>query len=308
MKKYDVLIIGAGPAGLTAGIYAGRFRLKTLIVGVTIGGLMTEAYKVCNFPGIKEISGRELTERIKAHVLSLGVPIREDEVESLTKEGDWFRVGTESGEKFISKTLLLAFGTRHRKLNLPDEERFLGRGVSYCSTCDGPLFRGKIVGVVGGRNAAATAALYLSELAQKVFLIYRRGQLRADPIWVEQLAKKKNVEIVFNTNVTGLEGREKLERVKLDNPFLGKEYLALDGLFLEIGTVPSKALSEQLGVETDEYGFIKIDAAGKTNVEGVWAAGDITTGSNGFRQIITACSEGAVASQSIYKYLQKDTK
>ena len=308
MEKYDLIIVGAGPAGLTAGIFAGRYRLKSLIIGLTVGGLVTEAHKVCNYPGILEITGEELAKRMREHVLSLGVPIREDEVESLKKEGDWFRVGTQSGEKFLAKTLLLAFGTRHRKLNLPNEDKFLGRGISYCSTCDGPLFRGKIVGVVGGSNAATVAALHLADLAKKVFVIYRRGKLRADPVWVEQLEKKKNVEYVFNTNVVGLLGKEKLEKVELDNPYKGKKFLELDGLFLEIGTVPSKALSEQLGVEIDEYGYIKVDGAGKTSIEGVWAAGDITTGSDGFRQIITACAEGAVAAQSIFKYLKGGKK
>lgn len=306
MNEYELLIVGAGPAGLTAGIYAARYKLKTLIVGVVVGGLMTEAHKVCNFPSIKEISGMDLTEKIKDHVLSLGVEIREDEVESLRKEGDLFRVGTQSGQRFLTKTLLLAFGTRHRRLNLPNEEKFLGRGVSYCSTCDGPLFRDKVVGVVGGSDAAVTAALFLSEIAQKVFLIYRKEKLRAIPIWVENLEKKENVETIFNTNVIGLLGKEKLEKIKLDNPYKGRDYLDLDGLFLEVGTVPSQALSQQLHLETDEKGFIKIDQAGRTNVEGIWAAGDITTGSNGFMQIITACAEGAVATRSIYQYLRRE--
>jgi len=303
MNEYELLIVGAGPAGLTAGIYAARYKLKALIIGTVVGGLMTEAHKVCNFPSIKEISGMELTQKMKDHVLSLGIKIKEDEVESIKKEDDLFRVGTQSGQKFFTKTLLLAFGTRHRRLNLPNEEKFLGRGISYCSTCDGPFFRDKIVGVVGGSDAAVMAALFLSEIAQKVFVIYRKGKLRAIPIWVEELEKRKNVETVFNTNVIGLLGKEKLEKVRLDKLYQGSEYLQVDGLFLEVGTVPSQALSQQLGVETDENGFIKIDQSGKTNVRGVWAAGDITTGSDGFMQIITACAEGAVGARDIYKYL-----
>lgn len=303
MKEYDLLIIGSGPAGLTAGLYAGRFRLKTLIVGVLTGGLMTLAHKVCNFPSEKEISGMDLTEKMKEQVLGLGVEIRQDEVESLKKGGNLFQVGTESGQKFLAKTLLLACGTRHRRLNLPDEEKFLGRGVSYCSTCDGPLYRDKIVGVVGGSNAAATAVLYLSEIAKKVFLIYRKSKLRADPIWVENLEKKNNVEAIFNTNVIKLLGEDRLRKIKLDAKHRESEFLSVDGLFLEIGTVPSGALSRQLKVETNEKGYIKVDSGGGTNVKGVWAAGDITTGSDGFMQIITACAEGAIAAQSIYKHL-----
>lgn len=308
MREYDLLIIGAGPAGLTAGLYAGRFRLKTLIVGVLTGGLMTEAHKVCNFPSEKEISGMDLTEKMKNQVLSFGVEIRQDEVESLKKEGNLFRIGTESGQKFSAKTLLLACGTGHRKLNLPNEEKFLGRGVSYCSTCDGPLFRDKIIAVVGGSNAAATAALYLSEIARKVFLIYRKSKLRADPIWVESLEKRNNVEVIFNTNVIKLLGEDQLKKIKLDAKHRESEFLNVDGLFLEIGTVPSGALSRQLKVETNENGFIKVDSGGGTNIKGVWAAGDITTGSDGFMQIITACAEGAVAAKNIYHYLKGESK
>jgi thioredoxin reductase (NADPH) len=304
MEKYDLLIIGAGPAGLTAGIYAGRFRLRTLIIGVIVGGLMAEAHKICNFPSQKEISGLDLTNKIKDSVLSLGIEIRQDEVESARLEDGLFRIDTESGQKFLTKTLLLAFGTRHRKLNLPNEEKFLGRGVSYCATCDGPLFRDKTVAVVGGSNAAVTAALYLSEIAQKVFLIYRKGKLRADPIWVESLEKRKNIEVIFKTKVVGLYGKDNLEKIKLDNVYKGSDRLEVTGLFLEIGTVPPRALSIQLNVEIDENSFIKVDQAGRTNIEGIWAAGDITTSSNGFRQIITACAEGAIAAQSIYKYLR----
>lgn len=304
MEERDLLIVGAGPAGLTAGIYAARFRLKTLIIGVLVGGLMTEAHKICNFPSEKEISGWDLTKKMKDHVLNLGGKIREEEVKSLKKEDGLFQVGTQSGQSFFAKTLILAFGTKHRKLNLPNEEKFLGRGVSYCATCDAPLFRDKTVAVVGGSNAAVTAALYLSEIARKVFLVYRKSELRADPIWIENLDKKDNLEVIFNTNVIDFWGKEKLEKIKLDRPYKGSNYLEVAGLFLELGTVPGTVLSRQLNVETDENGFIKIDQAGRTNIEGVWAAGDVTTGSNGFRQIITACAEGAIAAQSIYKYLK----
>lgn len=308
MEKYDLLIVGAGPAGLTAGLYAGRYRIRALVIGVTAGGLMTEAHKVCNYPGFEEISGLDLAEKMRKQVLNVGVAVKEDEVESLKKEGDWFRVGTQSGEKFLAKTLLLATGTRHRKLNLANEEKFLGRGVSYCVTCDGPLFKDKVVGVVGGSDAAVMAALFLSEIARKVFVIYRKEKLRGVPIWVENLKTKDNVEIIFKTNVSGLSGENKLEEVELDNPYQGRETLKLDALFLEIGTVPSEALGQQLEVETDEKGFVKIDGVGKTNIEGVWAAGDITTGSAGFMQIVTACAEGATAAWSIYLYLKEDQR
>lgn len=308
MEKYDLLIIGAGPAGLTAGLYAGRYRIKALVMGALVGGLMTEAFKVCNYPGVEEISGLELTEKMKSQVLDLGMEIKEDEVGSLKKEGDWFRVKTQSGEEFLAQTLLLATGTRHRKLELPDEEKFLGRGISYCATCDGPLFKDKIVAVVGGSNAAVTAALFLAEVADQVFLIYRKDKLRAEPIWVEELEKKDNLETIFNTNVIGMKGQKNLEEIQLDRAYQGKKELKVDGLFLEIGTVPSAALSQPLAVETDENGFIKVDQSGETNIPGVWAAGDITTGSDKFMQIVTACGEGAVAARSIYLYLKGGKK
>ncbi len=304
----DVLIVGVGPAGLTAGIYACRFNLDTLIVGTQIGGLAAEAHQIGNFPTEENISGTDLIEKMKEHAIHLGAEIKQGTVTSLRKEGHIFSGATSKDEEFQSKTLLLAWGTKRRKLDLPHEEKFLGRGVSYCAVCDGPFYRNKTVGVIGGSNAAVTAALYLSEIAEKVFLIYRKGKLRAEPIWVGQLGKRDNVEIVFNTNVTGLLGEENLEKIKLDNPYQESEYLDIEGLFVEIGSLPDKTLSQQLGVLTDEKGFIKIDESERTNIEGVWAAGDITIGSNGFRQIITACAEGAIAAQSIYEYLEGGEK
>jgi thioredoxin reductase (NADPH) len=297
----DVLIIGTGPAGLTAGIYSRRFNLETLIIGTQIGGLAAEAHRVGNFPSEKEIAGTDLIQKMEEHATHLGAEVKSETVTSLSKEDSMFKCTVSGGAEFRGRTLLLASGTKRRKLNLPNEEKFLGRGVSYCAVCDGAFFRDKTVGVVGGSNAAVTAALYLSEIAKKVFLIYRKGKLRAEPLWIKQLEKRDNVVAVFNTNVVGLLGKENLEKVKLDNPYQNDEYLNIEGLFVEIGSVPDKTLSDQLGVSVDERGFIKIDPAGKTSVEGVWAAGDITTGSNNFRQIITACAEGAVAAQSIYE-------
>lgn len=302
------MIIGTGPAGLTAGIYARRFNLETAIVGTQIGGLAAEAHRVGNFPSEKEISGMYLIQKMKEHASSLGTEVKQETVTSLRKEDDVFKCAASNGEEFGGRTLLLASGTKRRKLNLANEEKFLGRGISYCAVCDGAFFGNKTVAVVGGSNAAVTATLYLSEIAKKVFLIYRQKKLRAEPIWVQQLEKKDNVKVIFNTNVVGLLGKESLEKIKLDKPFQEDEYLNIEGLFVEIGSVPDKILSGQLGVLTDEKGFIKIDEHGRTNVKGVWAAGDTTTGSGGFRQIITACAEGAIAAQSIYQYLKGGEK
>ncbi len=307
MKKiFDLLIIGAGPAGLTAGIYARRFELNAFIIGSLVGGLASEAHKICNFPTDEEISGFDLVKKMQGHTFNLGVKINQGKVVSLKKQNSLFKCSTHSGKEFYGKTLLLALGTKRQKLNLPNEKKFLGRGVSYCATCDGPLFKDKTLVVVGGANAAVTAALYLSEIAQKVFLIYRKEKLRAEPAWVKQIEKRKNLEVIFNTNVIGLFGEENLEKVKLDSPYKGSEYLDVEGLFVEIGSVPEKILSQQLGVTMNEKGFIKIDEAGRTNIKGIWAAGDITTGSNSFRQIITACSEGAIAAESIFKSFQNN--
>ncbi len=302
-KSYDLVIIGAGPAGLTAGLYAARYGLKTLILGHPQASLCAEAHKVCNYPTESEIRGPDLIEKMKKNALDGGAELLPLIVNRIEKQEGQFTVFVDSGEFFSAKAIVLALGTKHRTLNLPDEEKYLGKGISYCFTCDGAFFKGKKVAVIGGSDTAATAALYFAEICPEVHLIYRKDKLRAEQAWIDNLSKKENVRILYNTNVIRVQGGGKLEKIELDNSYQGEKLLAVDGLFIEIGEVPEKALTEPLGIELDEFGFIKVDHSQATNIERIWAAGDITTGSDGFRQIITACAEGAIAAKSAFGYL-----
>ena len=303
--KYSLIVIGTGPAGLTASIYASRYKIDHLVVGESLGGLAFEAHKVCNFPTEKEISGMEIVKKMQKHAESLDAPLVMDKIVDVDQEKEVFKVSTQGGKKFLAKALLLAVGTEHRRLNLPDEKRFIGKGVSYCATCDAMFYRDKTVAVVGGANSANTASLYLAEIAKKVYQIYRKDKLRGDVIWINQITKNEKIEVIYNTKVVALKGKEKLEKITLSTSYQGKKEINIDGLFIEIGSVPKKTLIEKLSLATDKEGYLKVSSGQKTSRAGIWAAGDVTTASNNFHQILTACSEGAIASASIFKSLQK---
>lgn len=303
---YDLIIIGAGPAGLTASIYASRYKINHLVIGEIPGGLISEAHNVCNFPTYKDISGFELMEKMKTHVEGCGGQIiGMERVAHINKENDVFQLTTESKKVFEAKNILLATGTKNRKLNLPEESKFIGKGVAYCATCDAMFFKEKVVGVIGGGNSALTASLYLAEIAEKIYLIVRGDKLKGEMVWVDNVLNNKKIEILYNTNISKLNGDSKLESVELDNPFNKSKELILDGLFIEIGTEPDTTLANILEVELDR-GYIMVDKQQKTSVPGVWSAGDITTNSALFRQVITACSEGAIATHDIFSELQKN--
>lgn len=306
-KLWDLSILGAGPAGLSASIYASRYNLDVLVLGPNQGGLVTEASEVCNFPGSPNIEGDKLGEKIAAHAKEEGAQLKQEKVLEIKKEDNNFQLSTNLGEKYKTKALLFATGSKRRKLNLDREKELRGSGVSYCATCDGRFFEDDIVAVVGGANAAATAALYLADLAKKVYLIYRRDELRCVPAWRKEVKSNDKIEVIYNTNVTGLKGGDKLEAVELDNQYQNSSNLDLDGLFIEIGSIPRTKLAQDIGIEVDEKKHIKIDEAGKTNIDNVWAAGDLTTGSNQFKQVITATAEGAIAANDIYQNLHTNS-
>ena len=186
------------------------------------------------------------------------------------------------------------------------EDEFLNKGLSYCATCDGMFYKDKVVGVIGGSNAATMAASMLSDIAKQVYIIYRGKELRGEPAWIEVVESKSNITVLFETLVVGLEGREKLERVKLSKPYKDLPYLDVDGVFVEIGSKPNILLPMKLGLDLDESQYIKVEKDQSTSMEGIWAAGDSTTASNGFRQVVTAVGEGAVAANSIYSYLKSN--
>jgi thioredoxin reductase (NADPH) len=295
---YDVLIIGGGPAGLTAAVYCARYKLNTKIITDSFGGTMSEAHKVCNFPGFTEISGMDLTKKMIDQVKSLDVEIDFDGVVDIQKDKDYFIVNCKS-QALKSKKIILAIGRKRRKLGLEREDELLGKGISYCATCDANFYKNKIVGVVGGSDAAVTAALLLSDIAQKVYLVYRKDKLRATPMWVDLLNKKENVEVLYNTEITKLLGESNLEQIETTT-----KNVEINGLFIEIGSIPQKEFLEKINIKVDKNGYIVVDDLQKTTVYGVYAAGDATTTTE-LKQIITACSQGAVAAYNIYKEIKE---
>lgn len=300
LKIYDLIIIGAGPAGITAGIYAKNFGLDCLIIGQEAGGLVNTAYKVENYPGIFNISGKDLTKEFEKHRKYLKVMLNKERVERINKLKGGFKIFTHKNQ-YQAKSVILAFGTEVKKINIKNTEKFEGKGVSYRSDYNTFLYKNKTVAVVGGANAAAMSAVMLAKKANKVYLIYRKGKLRADAIWVNRVNKFKNIEVIYNANVVEVQGKNWLEKIVLDNGRMIK----VKRLLVEAGCVPNTFLIHKLGIKTDKQGYIKIDKNQTTNIPGIFAAGDATVGSNEFRQIITACSEAAIAVLGVFNFLKK---
>lgn len=307
-KTYDLAVIGAGPAGLTAAIYASRYKLEQAVFGVEMGGQMNEIHTIENFPGMFSLSGKEIIEKFSSHAKELGVSVINHSVSSISKSenGLWEIKTTKDTCK--AQAILLAMGATYRKMNIPGEKELTGKGVSYCATCDAAFFKEKTVCVVGGGNSAAVVAIELAGFASKVFLISRDEKLVAEPYWVEKIRENEKIELITSTNVLEIKGEEKVEKVILDKPFQDKTFLAVEGVFIEIGTEPGVELANKIGVELDEKSYIKVNPDQSTNVPGVYAAGDITNGSNGFRQVLTAASEASIAVNSIYKNLKLKKK
>ena len=305
VRKTDLCIIGNGPAGITAAIYAARYKVDQIMVGDLAGGLMTSSHKICNFPSQTEISGMELSQMMADQVNALEVPQINARISKVEKNSTGYLLETTNGDQIQTKTVLLTAGTKHRHLGLPNEEDLVGRGVSYCATCDGAFFNNKTVAVIGGSDTANTASLSLAQVANKVYQVYRKGALRGETAWIDQIKENNKIQVIYNTEVIGLSGENQLEGVVLSTPFEGNTVLKVDGAFVEIGSEPDLSLINQLGLATDEGNYVITAKDQTTNQSGVWAAGDITNGSNNFRQIITACSEGAIAAQNIFEYLQR---
>ena len=299
MEEYDVTVIGAGPAGITAGIYAARYNLKTLIITENIGGWLTEIDKIENYPGFPSIKGQEFAEKLKEHLKKFNVPIVTEDIRKLGMQDNKFIIETEK-RKIRTKTMILAMGTKERKLQVPGEDEFLGKGVSFCATCDGFFFQDKVVAVVGGSDSACVNADMLTQFAKKVYIIYRGEKLRAEPWNIERVTKNSKIKIIYKTNITEIKGDKFVKEIVLDS---GKT-MPVDGVFIAIGSIPNSVFCEEVGIECNEAGYIKTDNLQKTNVEGVYAAGDITS-STPLRQVITAASQGAVAANQAYQHIKR---
>jgi len=302
-EVYDVVIVGAGPAGLTAAIYCVRSGLSIQVIGKVIGGQVAESSLVENYPGLKAISGFELAKRIAEHAESLGVDVLMDEVVGVEQVSDLFIVRTSASGDFKCRALILAIGAEPSRLGIKGEEEFRGRGVSYCATCDGPLFKGKDVAVVGGGNSALDAALYLSSLARTVYLIHRRGEFRAAKALVDKVVEKNNIVRLLKRVPIEIGGSRYVEWIKVKNVETGKvEELRVNGVFIEIGrSVRSDFLRGF--VDLDNKGQIIVDSLCRTSRRGVFAAGDATN--IPYKQAIIAAGEGAKAALSAYEYLKE---
>jgi thioredoxin reductase (NADPH) len=306
METFDLIIIGAGPAGFSASIYASRYGINHLVVGEVTGGLTTQTFEIGNWLGTENIAGQAFADASASHVQSYGVEIRPAIVTSIEKQTDGIFILTcADGKTLSAKTILAATGTHHRYLNISGETELAGKGVSYCPTCDGFFFKNKTVTVVGGGDSAAEAAAYLANICSKVYLVVRGTELRAEKFWQDLLKKKENVEMLLETNVMEIKGETRIDNLVLDKEYQGSNELTTDGLFVEIGLTPNTGFLKNMGVEVDEQGYVKVSTDQSTNIQGLFAAGDATTASNYFRQIVTAASEGAIAANSILQYIQK---
>jgi len=306
-KNYDLVIVGAGPAGLGASIYASRYKLNHVVIGSEIGGQVTEAWEIENYAGFEKISGKDLMDKFVKQSEKLGGKIIKDSVNSIIKTETGFKITGEKTGEYQAQAIILALGMKPRKMNVPGEDKFIGKGVSYCATCDAMFFRGKDVVVVGGGDSAATAAIHLAEFANKVTLMYKDKEVKFEPAWIEQIKANAKIEMICCSNISEIKGDSKVSGIAYEIDGEKKE-LAVQGVFIEVGTFPGAVLAKNLGVKTDEQDYIIVDGTQATNVENVYSAGDIDTSSNKFRQIITAVAEGAVAAGSIYKKLKLKAK
>lgn len=300
---YDIIIIGSGPAGLSAAIYAQRACLDTIVIeknGIS-GGQVLNTWEVDNYPGFPGVSGFELSRQFREHANKLGARFVQDEVVQVELSGNVKKVVCEE-ETYEARCVILASGAHHRMLEVPGEEGLRGAGVSYCATCDGAFFRGRTVAVVGGGDAALEDAIFLARMCEKVYIVHRRDKLRGAKRLQERLQTLENIEFVWNSETVAIEGNGQVEALRLRQTKTGEERrLDVDGVFIAVGIAPESELYAGQ-VEFDEQGYIRADESGQTSVPGVFAAGDVRT--KALRQILTAASDGANCVASAERYLQ----
>ena len=297
---YDVIIIGAGPAGLTAAIYLGRAGKKLLILEKNVyGGQIVNSKEVENYPAISKISGFEFSNNLYNQAKNFGAELKYETVVNLTKDKE---VTTNRG-KYQAKSIIIATGLSNRTLEIDGVDSFIGRGISYCATCDGNFFKDKVVAVVGGGNTALEDAIFLSNICKKVYIVHRRTTFRGEKILQDILNKKENVEFVLNSNVVKINGNELLESIIINTNNEEKE-LQIDGLFLAIGQIPNNSYIDI--IDLDEKGYAIANEDCKTNIDGIYVAGDFRT--KKVRQLVTAASDGATAAINAIEYIERSDK
>jgi alkyl hydroperoxide reductase subunit F len=302
---YDLIIIGGGPAGITAGIYAGRQRMKTLLVAKEFGGQMAKkATEVCNYPGFPRISGLELIEKFVEHLkIEESVEIKMAVVRKIEKDGDIFNITTTEDEKLQSKTVIVSTGADPRPLEAVGEKEFIGKGVSYCVTCDGPIFKNKNIAIIGGGNSGLEAALFMTNYAKKIYVLEFGAEIKADEINKKDVEKSDKIEIITNASVKEIKGETMVNSlVYEDNVSKEMKMLEIGGIFIEIGCQPATALAKGL-VDFSKRDEIMVEfETFTTKTPGLFAAGDDNSGP--YKQIVTATGEGCKASLAAYDYLR----
>ncbi len=303
--NYDVIIIGAGPAGLSAAVYAARGEMKTVVFDKGIeGGQMNLTDEIENYPGFeKVVTGYEMGMKMKAQAEKFGTQFKYEEITAVSLDG-YCKVVETTKAKYRAKALIIATGASPRRLNVPGEERLTGRGVSYCAVCDGALYRGKTVAVIGGGDSAVEEAMYLTKFAKKVYLIHRREQLRAEKVIQNRAFTNKKIEFIWNTVVNEVEGDPVVSGLKLFNRKEDKNtYLKVDGVFIYVGILPNNNLFESR-IELNEAGFVTTNSLMQTNLPGVYVAGDLRE--KPLRQVVTAAADGAIAGWSAEKWIEEN--
>ena len=291
---YDIIIVGAGPAGLTAALYAGRANKKILVLEAkAYGGQIVSAHEVSNYPGIQSISGIDYATNLYNQVIDLGVEVKFETVLSITDDKEV----TTNKEKYQAKAIILATGAENRKLRIENEEELVGKGVSYCATCDGNFYKGKDVAVVGGGNSALEDALYLSDIVSKVYLIHRRDEFRGEAKLISDIKKKGNIELILNSNVTKINGTDKVESITVNN----EKEIKVDGLFIAVGQEPKNIIFKDV-IDVDDKGYIIAVDDVHTNKKGIYVAGDARE--KLLRQLTTAVSDGSIAATVAIKELE----
>ena len=297
MYTHDLIIIGAGSAGLPAGMYASRYSLRNIVIGAMVGGALATSHRVDNYPGVISDSGASIMERFREHAETAGSQVVEDEVVRIDRDGDTWVAETAGHETYRAPYILLATGNDYRHLDIPGEKELLGRGVSYCATCDGMFFKKRTVAVVGGGNTAVTEALYLADICEHVHILYRGDTLRAEDVWIRTAEAHPRVTIHYRTVVEEIRGTDFVSELGL----LGGSTLAVEGIFVAIGSIPNTRLVDHLNPAKDSSGCLITDHRQQTSIPSLYAAGDITTGSDKFRQTIMSAAEGCLAAHSIHE-------